>query len=193
MVWIIVAVIAFYFLTKSTPTQYQTGTVTGGGTSTPVPNKNMPAFYQQDNITPTTANNPRVVTSGTGDGIAGPTADAGNNTELSSVSADTGLGYANNGLKSVHNNIIVAGVYGATNDPFLGTPITKAPTYNSPISVPPSQTAMYGMDAASIAPLPPPQPKIETIVPAISSQLVTNSFVEEQTGMDRPLAFRSIA
>lgn len=199
----IVALVLLYLFTRTQPIKYQSGTVTGGNTSTPVPTKNMPAFYQQSNSAPVTQvplpdSVNQVIERKLGFDSSGltpiQTSDA-NATENTSVSAETGLGYANNGLLSAHNQIVYAGAF-TEPVPSPSLPVTvidKAPTYAAPVSVPPVQNAMYQGDAATIAPVPPPQPKLETIVPKIASALVNTSYATESTGLDRPQSFRSLA
>lgn len=176
---VIAAIIIFH--NKSVPPVSKTTSNTGG-TSTPIPETNTPQFYQESNsanvnltksvdnkpnnllqvnkslktLYPTVASNPIPIESIT-------------DTEQTSVDRETNISYANNGIGKV--SLAVEEYPAPARFPI--SDLIRKVTYNSPSSVPHNNIAYYHEQAASIAPNPPSNPKIETVVPKIASKIVT--------------------
>lgn len=203
MEWVIVVVLAYFLFFKKSSTVNNNFTVTGGGgTSTPTPTPQMPAFYQESNSAPTSADNPRppVTVSPNFAIIKSPTPDISTNTEQSSNSSEQNTSYINNGLYTAPpvaqpvSNLIRVGVFSSgplqnPNPPFTN-PIVIPKTIDSPTSVgtPPAGSGLT--PAASIAPNPQPNPTFEATVPQIASAVVKASLTQDNsTSLLRQRAF----
>lgn len=208
MIWIVVAVLVYFLLfnKSNTPTNYK-GTVTGGGTSTQVPTPNAPAFYQSDNSSPSSADNPNPpinkfnILKSPGI-LATPTTnpDITTNTEQSSNSSEQTSSYINNGLYTAPrtaepiSNLIKVGVFSSgdlqtPNPPFVN-PIVIPKTIDSPAAVGSIPAGTGLQPAATIAPLPEPNPTFEATVPQIASAVVQASLTQDSsTSLERQRAF----
>lgn len=208
---LIIGAIALFFLTKAPAKPSNTYTVTGGGgTSTPKPASNVPAFYQESNSADNSSTNPMQPASipapllGTSLQLGPTDNDISASTEQTSNGNEQTMSYANNGI--VTSGVPVPSLKAPVSDtlPFLSVGLTRlvgAPIFESPIIIaqkttspvgtPPAGTGLH--PAADIAPLPLKTPTIEATTAKVSENVLATSYIQPiSTSLKRQSLLESI-